>query len=260
MARDSSTTIPEECCIRENYWRGSLDDSLPVCVAILTAFSETLSTRNLSSLVKFRDSSANALQTSVSDNMLGVRGLLRMCVEKYWEVVWREELLLVLQLMDTFGRVQIRIVQIMVRYFLKNDRKRYHVTATIFSFFEEQIARLLPFASICRSSLVSSRKFRIYIDKTFRAVINYTHEARSQELDGRRLIDLLAWKLKIRLINDTSLAIKIFHGPLEQTSIKCRAGRGKLFECAFGILNGFEGTRGTDDTDRGLCRDDTSVG
>jgi len=99
--------------------------------------------------VKFRDSSANASQTSVSDNMLGVRGLLRMCVEKYWEVVWREELLLVLQLMDTFGRVQIRIVQIMVRYFLKNDRKRYHVTATIFSFFEEQIARLLPFASIC---------------------------------------------------------------------------------------------------------------
>lgn len=31
---------------------------------------------------------------------------------------------------------------------------------------------------------------------------------------------------------------------VEQTSIKCRAGRGKLFECAFGILNGFEGTRG----------------
>lgn len=50
VTRDSSTAIPEECCIRENYRRGSLDDSFPVCVAILTAFSETLSTRNLSLL------------------------------------------------------------------------------------------------------------------------------------------------------------------------------------------------------------------
>lgn len=96
MWHDSSTTIPEECCIREKHWRGSLNDSFPVCVAILAAFSETpLYAKSLVvlwSLMIRADADADASQTSTSDNMLDVRGLPRLCAEKYWKVVEREKL------------------------------------------------------------------------------------------------------------------------------------------------------------------------
>lgn len=72
--------------------------------------------------MEFDDSSADASQTSASDNMLDVRGLPQLCAEKYWKVVEREELCC--KSMDKFYRriVQIRIVQIIVTYFLRARR------------------------------------------------------------------------------------------------------------------------------------------
>lgn len=175
MWHDSSTAIPQECCIRENHWRGSLDDSFPVCVAILAAFSPEPSLREISRLcrfVEFHDSSADASQTSVSDNTLDVRGLLRLCVEKYWEVVEREQLCSCCKLIDKFRPRIVNEIRIVTYFFsrAKNDRKRDKrftvLPATIFRlYFGEQMAKLFPFtgirelsrASIAASSLLRER-------------------------------------------------------------------------------------------------------
>lgn len=81
--------IPVECCIRGNHRRGSLSDSLLVRAAFPANFlRDSPCAKFPRRFVEFHRSNADATQTSIGGRKLDVKGLPRLCVEKYWRIAY----------------------------------------------------------------------------------------------------------------------------------------------------------------------------